>query len=465
MKARSNFCLFLALLIALAHGSLPAAAQSPIKVTENELTFNLPAGMAFSLAANSTSDIQKVSLLYDTESRSCHESTARRPLQIIPGKSVDARWEMDFQQMGALLPGQKIWWQWEIIDSAGNRLLTEKQTRTIQDQRHDWQTAVDGAVTVQWYRGGQEFGERMAQIGAEAQQRLMKDTGIPQATPIRLVLYPDTTTLKEVLVHAMTWTGGVALVGESVILLAIGPSDSAWAETSIPHEVSHLVVDEQTANCAGVSIPTWLNEGIAERVSSDLQDSERSLVITSLENNSLKSLKALGGQFSAYSNEAARDYAHSHMVVDFLIDQYGSEKMSQLLDAFLAGTDTDEALLQVYGMDTAGLDAAWRSSLGFPVAATQPPAATAKATAIPTLALWTPVVQPSPTPPASAATPTVVDTPVPTPTERVTLSPAATETPAAGRQEGDGSGLCGAFLPILAAALWISLRHYRRLGN
>ena len=459
MKARSHFYLFVVLLIALAHGSLPAAAQSPIKVTENELAMNLPENIVFSLRANSPADIQKVTLLSDTETRSCQVSTARRPMQITPGKSVDARWEMDFQQMGALLPGQKIWWQWEIIDSAGNRLLTEKQTGIIQDQRHDWQTAEDGQVTIQWYRGDETFGKWLASIGSQAQQRLIKDTGIDAVKPIRIVIYPDTTALKEVLVHATVWTGGVALTGDSVILLAIGPRDTEWAESSIPHEVSHLLVDEQTANCAGVSLPTWLNEGIAERVSSNLPESGRSQVLEALENGRLKSLKALSGQFSAYSADAARDYAHSRMVVDFLIDQYGSEKMSQLLTAFQAGTDADEALQTVYGMDTAGLDAAWRSSLGFTLSATQLPSAAAKATAIPTLALWTPVVQASPTVPLPNATSTPLDSR--TTTEQATLAPAESETPANDKQAGNGSPLCGGILPLLAVALWLLLRHNR----
>ncbi len=48
----------------------------------------------------------------------------------------------------------------------------------------------------------------------------------------------------------------------------------------------------------------------------------------------------------------------------FLINQYGKDKMIQLLHVFQQGSAYDAALKQVYGFDQDGLDALWRQSLG-----------------------------------------------------------------------------------------------------
>jgi hypothetical protein len=110
--------------------------------------------------------------------------------------------------------------------------------------------------------------------------------------------------------------------------------------------------------------------------------------------------------------------------VDYLIQEYGSETMGQLLNQIGAGLMIDPALEKIYGFDTYGLDSAWRKSFGFKagleINSEEPQVQTA--TPIPTLALYSSVVQATAT---ATAAPTVKPEITPTPKP----SPTSTSTP------------------------------------
>jgi hypothetical protein len=59
-------------------------------------------------------------------------------------------------------------------------------------------------------------------------------------------------------------------------------------------------------------------------------------------------------------------YGQSGAVVKFIIDQYGPDAMAQLLAIFADGAIYDEALIEALGVDTDGLDNAFRKNLGLP---------------------------------------------------------------------------------------------------
>jgi hypothetical protein len=49
--------------------------------------------------------------------------------------------------------------------------------------------------------------------------------------------------------------------------------------------------------------------------------------------------------------------------VEYLLDNYGQERMLELLAILKQGNTYDEALTEVYGFDIDGLDANWRGTL------------------------------------------------------------------------------------------------------
>jgi len=96
----------------------------------------------------------------------------------------------------------------------------------------------------------------------------------------------------------------------------------------------------------------------------ELSENFQNRLDQAISNNTLFSVRSIASSFPSDSEEAVLCYAESHDVVKYLIDNYSSEQFLYLLDMFKQGVTDDEALLQVYGFDTDGLNQAWRASLG-----------------------------------------------------------------------------------------------------
>jgi hypothetical protein len=57
-------------------------------------------------------------------------------------------------------------------------------------------------------------------------------------------------------------------------------------------------------------------------------------------------------------------YGEVYSVIDFMLDEYGRDKMRQLLLVFSEGVRQEEALQRAYGFGLDELDMRWRASLG-----------------------------------------------------------------------------------------------------
>ena len=77
----------------------------------------------------------------------------------------------------------------------------------------------------------------------------------------------------------------------------------------------------------------------------------------------LISVRSLCSPFSAEPEKAYLSYAESYSLVEYLLHDYGQEKMLELLTLLKDGESYDQALTDVYGFDIDGLDARWRATL------------------------------------------------------------------------------------------------------
>jgi hypothetical protein len=123
-----------------------------------------------------------------------------------------------------------------------------------------------------------------------------------------------------------------------------------------------------------------------------------------ISNNSFEPLRSLNGAFPAHDSAASMAYSQSYSVVDFLLEEYGQEKLQELLLTMAQGRGYDEALQKVYGFNVDGLEVAWRQAIGAPPRPIPPTATPLSAAGIATVA---PMAAPHsvPTPEAAAAPP------------------------------------------------------------
>jgi cell division septation protein DedD len=411
------------ILFLLSGNPLTTSAQdSTIVLLEDEIAPDFPEMIQFRVAVESAADIERIVLWYGTNGRSCQTGGSRQSITFDAGSQVEAEWEWELRRSGAIPPGATIWWQWEVEDAAGNKLLTERQEYVLADDTHVWQSLTDDGVTVFWYRGDAAFGQDMLDLSRQSLDHIQSELGLPRPETVQLWFYDSATAVKEAVVNVPDWTGGVAFPQYGITVVGVAPGQEAWAAHVVPHELTHLLEGMLTFNCRGVRLPTWLTEGLAQYAEGEPDAVEVARVMAALSAGSLPPLKSLAAGFSAYAEGAGQAYTQSGEVVAYLIRQHGPVKMTELLGVIQQGEDVDEALTAVYGFDTGGLDAAWRTSLGYaptPEAAFVP---VGTVTAVPTLALGG-------IPQSATAVPEMAASPSPSPTATILPTPLPTEPP------------------------------------
>jgi len=366
---RRTGILLLALCISLLFSIVPAQAQSGLKVIDTAVEAGFPLQLKFIISAESDANITDIRLHYRVECMGFADVISEAYLVFTPSKTVRESWEWDMRRTGGLPPGTGIEYWWTVKDAGGNSIRTEPRIVQFEDNRFSWKSLVEGKVTVYWYRGTALFAEEIMSAVQKALDWLMQDTGVYLTEPIEIYIYGSSEDLRGSMIFPQEWTGGVAFTRYGRIAIGISTSNLEWGRRAITHELTHMVVHQMTLNPYN-ALPTWLDEGMAMRSEGPLSREFSAFLDRAIDNNSLFSIRSLSSPFSTDSEKSYLSYAQSYSIVEYLISTYGKAKMFELLDTFSKGSTYDDALMNVYGFDTDGLDRLWREYLGISAGAT-----------------------------------------------------------------------------------------------
>ena len=278
-----------------------------------------------------------------------------------PGVSGDPfKWTWEMKKTGSIPPGTVVEFTWALEDVEGEVFWFEWQEIAWADPRFAWQSFEKDNITLEWYSGGNGFGEELYERVISDIGRLQIDATI--TTPIKALIYEDSTALQGAVLHAQAWTGGLAFTNENIILIAIDPESTETQASGLTHEIAHLLVAQESHGCIG-DIPSWLSEGMATYAEGTIRDSFQTTIDTALGDGSLITVRSLTSSFPADHTGASQSYAQSVSLVKYLVETHGWGNMKDLLQIFKDGSSYDGALTTVYGFDQAGLDSAWRAWL------------------------------------------------------------------------------------------------------
>lgn len=339
-----------------------ALAAPHADVEADSATLDFPNTVTFSATLRSSAEIVSVTLEYGNQQLTCGEVVAKAFPDFSPDTQVDVAWLWDMRQSGSLPPGTTIWWRWRYTDSTGKEFLSEKQTVTWLDDLHDWQTVTADNVRIHYYGKSESFAQTMLDAGLEGLRRNKEQAGMLPDIPVQIYVYPSYDEMRDAILYEPQWTGGLAYSDSSIIIMGTS-GDAEFDKATVIHEVTHILVGRNAFTCIGF-IPTWLNEGLAVYNEGPLDQSMQAQFDIALRDDEFFPVRSLGGNFSEIPEKALLSYAQSYSVVNFMLETYGQEKMSQLLTALSNAEPVDDALVSIYGFDTDGLDAAWRESLG-----------------------------------------------------------------------------------------------------
>jgi hypothetical protein len=392
-------------ILALVAGLPWARLQTPypIQIVRNDTRLTFPASLTFYIKAQSPKPIEKLTLFYGTNAHSCQESSVRQSILIEPSKEIDEQRTWNFEDSGSLPPGAEVWWQWEFSNSASEVERTPKLTTSIVDAHYSWQVVDQNGIELYWVEGKEQYGRQLLKISVDSLLRFSREAGILAPEKIQIHIYPSAQAVQNASLHLPDWTGGVAFTEYNSIMIGIPYGNLEWASQVIPHELAHLVTAERAFNCLGIGLPTWLNEGISVYAEGPASESELERLHKALSLGNLPPLRSLTLGFAADANRADLSYIQSGQVVTYLIQNYGPDKLAELFATIRTGKTPNAALLAVYGLDTDGLDQAWRLSQGIETDPKTTTAPTIERTAIPTFPIWTPAfARSSPTIPTGA---------------------------------------------------------------
>ncbi|MCL0052898.1 peptidase MA family metallohydrolase [Dehalococcoidales bacterium] len=229
-----------------------------------------------------------------------------------------------------------------------------------------WHSLTEGKVTMYWYKGGDSFIQELMAAAQQALTRLAEDTGAHLEQPVKVYIYANFQDLKGAMIYPREWTGGVAYTRYGIIAIGIDPLNLHWGKRAIAHELAHLIIHQMTLNPYS-DLPTWLDEGLAMLAEGVPAPGYKTSLARAIAEDSLISVRSLSSPFSAHPEQALLSYAQSYSLVRFLIDNYGKDKMLELLNTFSQGSSYDGALEEVYGFDMDGLDTLWREYVTAPL--------------------------------------------------------------------------------------------------
>jgi hypothetical protein len=374
------FILILNLLI-----TQPAFASPPTDVTDNRAVVAFPTSVTFSATISADTNITSVVLEYGTDQLTCGEVIAKAFPQFTPAKSVDVEWTWDMRQSGSLPPGATIWWRWRYTDESGNESVSEELTTTWIDSEHNWKTVSTDNLNIHYYSGDQAFAQDLLNAAENGLDLSESQSGLTAEIPIDLYIFADTSDMQDAILFEPSWTGGQAFPDHDIVIIGISKSDLNWGRDAIVHELTHVLVGHYTFSCLG-GVPTWLNEGLAVYSEGELDDYSQEQLDQAIQDNTLLSVRSLSAGFSEVSDKATLSYSQSYSIVKFLIESYGQEQMSALLIELRDGAPVDNALMQTYGFDVEGLEAAWRQAIqAQPRTASDEPAVEPTPTFVPTI--------------------------------------------------------------------------------
>ena len=359
---RRRFALLVLTLVLLTRASPLVLAQEGITVIADAHEYSFSEQIVFRLTAESGSEINDITLIYRTGSALVTNSAYP---EFSPAKQVEAEhvWRL---QRGEIPPGSDIEYSWRIKDAVGNTLETELATFTYMDDRFTWESLAEGKIILYWYDADQTFGRELLSSAVESLARLEENVGVELEKPVKIIVYQSKADMQE----ALTSRG--AIFEEQIITLGtvVAPDivllhgAHLGVDTTIAHELTHVVVGLATEN-PYADIPAWLNEGLAMYNEGELRSGNAQALEKGIRENRLLSVRSLTA-LTGNPDEVNLFYGEVYSVVDFLLETYGKEKISELLEVFQEGSLPDDALMKVYGFDQDELDAQWRESIGAP---------------------------------------------------------------------------------------------------
>ena len=157
-------------------------------------------------------------------------------------------------------------------------------------------------------------------------------SGISSEKPVDIYIYANTNDLKDAVLYEPAWVGGQAFPEDNIVIIGVSTDQLDWGKSTEAHELTHVLVGHLTFTCLGF-IPTWLNEGLAMYGEGGPQSDRIGSIRPGQVCRPVARPAFAGGRlFRKNPTGRTSRIPNPYSVVNFLIQTYGRDKMTALLD-------------------------------------------------------------------------------------------------------------------------------------
>jgi len=295
----------------------------------------------FSLQAKSKIGIVETSLTYWSYSgeRSTHSCLFKYSS---PQQSVEQSYQTSIPTLS--IEVVTIWYQWTVRDRLGRKVFSSPQSILYDSHKRQWQVVVTPHFRIFYYADEEVARDTVAPVAEKAYLRVMRVLPFAPSHPIAILLFPSRRDMP-------TSTGKEFGSSAGRYEIRLSPVGKEKLERIITHELTHVV---HMAWSNGKRGPAWLEEGLAEYVSKNADpdyDWEKGIILRDLSRNetfhSKEELRKHPHLFAL--SERQKFYAESQAMVEYLIEDYGLDKLIQLFESLGEGKGTYTAFKEIYG--------------------------------------------------------------------------------------------------------------------
>lgn len=363
---RKSVVWLLLLVVVIAGGQLASPARdasAEIRVVTNTASNQFPDGIRFDFFFESDAPVTDVRLRFRILPDGVN-ATARP--ECTEGRVMNCQAVVGNVGETYMVPGAEIVYSWQVTDEAGGRFESEEMTTVYEDHRFEWNEVSEGNLTVYYYFGDEASARSVLNVANETVTRFSDLLNTTLDFPVKIWVYQTAQDMQPAVAsrRGQGDNRSIQTLGE------VGASDTALVSRDtefldiVRHELTHVVTRAATRGHL-VDIPVWLNEGLSTYSQNDLLPNEGTALSNAIQRNAVLPLTSLGVTARGSAGEVSLFYAQSGSIVAFMIDELGAEKFGELI-AGLKNDTLEGALQTVYGLDSLGLENAWREAVGLP---------------------------------------------------------------------------------------------------
>ena len=264
-----------------------------------------------------------------------------------------------------ITPNTRIAYRWRATNG-GVATLSPEKTLLYDDDRPglDWHSAAIGNATVHWYGGAEAQARHFGQITADAAAAAEKLLGHSLAGAIDIFVYVSHDDFFGALgPGAREWTGAATYPNLRTIFMWLGGGSQSYLETTVRHEVTHVVFHDATANPFH-DPATWFNEGLAVWSEQQSAGSHGDTVRAAAGSGDLLAFDGISQSFPIDAQAAGLAYSEGATMIQMIIDRYGRGAIAKIAAAWRNGEGDVEALQAGTGVSAEQLHADYFASFG-----------------------------------------------------------------------------------------------------